>query len=166
MLRSSTGAPVLAEGPHRPARPLRIGEVNPLDASGDVAFAPDVLLKDGVRIIAAKPKDIPAALRGQRGEIRSAVVIFDEGGEARVAGPVSLDSTGLLDGDITVTFKDGDKLGQALARAIPEAASVIKPALSAAALAAGKDKEASLILTIRKGRISAGFIPIGNIPAL
>ena len=124
------------------------------------------LLKDGVRIIAAKPKDIPAALRGQRGEIRSAVVIFDEGGEARVAGPVSLDSTGLLDGDITVTFKDGDKLGQALARAIPEAASVIKPALSAAALAAGKDKEASLILTIRKGRVSAGFIPIGNIPAL
>ena len=126
----------------------------------------DVLLKDGVRIIAAKPKDIPAALRGQRGEIRSAVVIFDEGGEARVAGPVSLDSTGLLDGDITVTFKDGDKLGQALARAIPEAASVIKPALSAAALAAGKYKEASLILTIRKGRVSAGFIPIGNIPAL
>ena len=107
-----------------------------------------------------------ASAEEQRGEIRNAVVIFDEGGEARVAGPVSLDSTGLLDGDITVTFKDGDKLGQALARAIPEAASVIKPALSAAALAAGKDKEASLILTIRKGRVSAGFIPIGNIPAL
>lgn len=46
-LAAETGAPVLAEGPHRPARPLRIGEVNPLDASGDVAFAPDVLLKDG-----------------------------------------------------------------------------------------------------------------------
>src|SRR5690606_4704808 len=45
-----TGAPVLAEGPHRPARPLRIGEVNPLDASGDDAFAPDVALKDGARI--------------------------------------------------------------------------------------------------------------------
>ncbi|RIK87129.1 MAG: MBL fold metallo-hydrolase [Hyphomicrobiales bacterium] len=49
-LAAETGAPVLAEGPHRPARPLRIGEVNPLDASGDDAFAPDVALKDGARI--------------------------------------------------------------------------------------------------------------------
>ena len=46
-LARETGAPVLAEGPHRPARPLRIGEINPLDASGDDAFAPDVALKDG-----------------------------------------------------------------------------------------------------------------------
>lgn len=46
-LAAETGAPVLAEGPHRPARPLRIGEVNPLDASGDDAFAPDVALQDG-----------------------------------------------------------------------------------------------------------------------
>ncbi|WP_292324862.1 MBL fold metallo-hydrolase, partial [Mesorhizobium sp.] len=32
-LKERTGALVLAEGPHRPARRLRIGEVNPLDAS-------------------------------------------------------------------------------------------------------------------------------------
>src|SRR3954447_1188246 len=29
-LKASTGAVVCAEGPHRPARPLRIGEINPL----------------------------------------------------------------------------------------------------------------------------------------
>lgn len=46
-LSAATGAPMAAEGPHRPARPLRIGEVNPLDASGDTAFRPDLLLKDG-----------------------------------------------------------------------------------------------------------------------
>ena len=34
-LKQHTGAAVLAEGPHRPARPLRIGEVNPLDASAE-----------------------------------------------------------------------------------------------------------------------------------
>ena len=45
-LARETGAIMLAEGPHRPARPLRIGEVNPLDASGDEAFVPDVVLKD------------------------------------------------------------------------------------------------------------------------
>ncbi|MBZ9860555.1 MBL fold metallo-hydrolase [Mesorhizobium sp. CA12] len=45
-LKERTGAPTLAEGPHRPARPLRIGEVNPLDASADLAFVPDVVLAD------------------------------------------------------------------------------------------------------------------------
>ncbi|BCM18230.1 MBL fold metallo-hydrolase [Mesorhizobium sp. J8] len=45
-LKELTGAPTLAEGPHRPARALRIGEVNPLDASADLAFVPDVALAD------------------------------------------------------------------------------------------------------------------------
>ncbi|WP_027164708.1 MBL fold metallo-hydrolase [Mesorhizobium sp. WSM3224] len=45
-LKEHTGAPMLAEGPHRPARALRIGEVNPLDASADLAFVPDVALAD------------------------------------------------------------------------------------------------------------------------
>ena len=46
-LKAATGATVLAEGPHRPARRLRIGEVNPLDASADTDFQPDVRLADG-----------------------------------------------------------------------------------------------------------------------
>lgn len=45
-LKERTGATVLAEGPHRPARALRIGETNPLDASSDTAFVPDVALAD------------------------------------------------------------------------------------------------------------------------
>lgn len=45
-LKEHTGATVYAEGPHRPARPLRIGELNPLDASADTSFRPDVALAD------------------------------------------------------------------------------------------------------------------------
>lgn len=45
-IKAATGAVVLAEGPHRPARDLRIGEINPLDASADTEFQPDVLLAD------------------------------------------------------------------------------------------------------------------------
>lgn len=45
-LKERTGAVVLAEGPHRPARPLHIGETNALDASADTAFAPDIALPD------------------------------------------------------------------------------------------------------------------------
>ncbi|MEI5677664.1 MULTISPECIES: MBL fold metallo-hydrolase [unclassified Mesorhizobium] len=46
-LARQTGATVAAEGPHRAARPLRIGEINPLDASGDIDFRPDLVLRDG-----------------------------------------------------------------------------------------------------------------------
>ena len=46
-IKAATGATVYAEGPHRAARPLHIGERNPLDASGDRDFRPDVALKDG-----------------------------------------------------------------------------------------------------------------------
>jgi glyoxylase-like metal-dependent hydrolase (beta-lactamase superfamily II) len=46
-VKHATGATVYAEGPHRAARPLHIGEHNPLDSSGDRDFMPDVRLKDG-----------------------------------------------------------------------------------------------------------------------
>jgi len=46
-IKAATGATVYAEGPHRAARPLHIGELNPLDSSGDRDFRPDVALKDG-----------------------------------------------------------------------------------------------------------------------
>ncbi len=46
-IKHATGATVYAEGPHRAARPLHIGEHNPLEGSGDRDFKPDVMLKDG-----------------------------------------------------------------------------------------------------------------------
>jgi glyoxylase-like metal-dependent hydrolase (beta-lactamase superfamily II) len=46
-IKAATGATVYAEGPHRAARPLHIGEHNPLEGSGDRNFKPDVMLKDG-----------------------------------------------------------------------------------------------------------------------
>lgn len=46
LLQEQTGASIYAQGPHRPARPLRIGELNPLDASADLDFRPDVALAD------------------------------------------------------------------------------------------------------------------------
>lgn len=46
-VKHATGATVYAEGIHRAARPLHIGEHNPLDSSGDRDFVPDVYLKDG-----------------------------------------------------------------------------------------------------------------------
>jgi glyoxylase-like metal-dependent hydrolase (beta-lactamase superfamily II) len=46
-IKAATGAVVLAEGPHRPARPLHVGEAPRLDASNDTDFRPDRSLHDG-----------------------------------------------------------------------------------------------------------------------
>jgi glyoxylase-like metal-dependent hydrolase (beta-lactamase superfamily II) len=45
-VKAATGATVYAEGPHRLARPLFVGETRRLDASADMDFRPDVALAD------------------------------------------------------------------------------------------------------------------------
>ncbi|PTM98531.1 MBL fold metallo-hydrolase [Mycoplana dimorpha] len=49
-LKAATGALIVAEGPHRAARPLHEGEVNPFAESSDVDFAPDIALSHGDRV--------------------------------------------------------------------------------------------------------------------
>ncbi len=46
-VKAATGAKVFAQGPHRLARPLHIGETGRLDASADMDFRPDTALADG-----------------------------------------------------------------------------------------------------------------------
>ncbi len=49
-IKAATGATVFAEGPHRLARALHIGETRRLDASADMDFRPDVALADGATV--------------------------------------------------------------------------------------------------------------------
>ncbi len=46
-IKAATGALVLAEGPHRPARPLHVGDGPRTEASNDTDFMPDRALADG-----------------------------------------------------------------------------------------------------------------------
>lgn len=46
-LAERTGAAVLAYGPHTASRPLGAGETNPMEASADTDFVPDIRLGDG-----------------------------------------------------------------------------------------------------------------------
>jgi len=47
LVKAATGAKTYAEGPHRAARPLHIGEAPRLDASNDTDFRPDQPLAEG-----------------------------------------------------------------------------------------------------------------------
>lgn len=46
-LKALTGALTVAEGPHRPSRPLHAGEANPFSESSDMDFTPDIVIGDG-----------------------------------------------------------------------------------------------------------------------
>ncbi|MBB4483513.1 MBL fold metallo-hydrolase [Rhizobium etli] len=52
-LQAATGAVTVGQGPHRPARPLRDGEINPFAESSDMDFVPDIALGDGQTISGA-----------------------------------------------------------------------------------------------------------------
>ncbi|MDC7743407.1 MBL fold metallo-hydrolase [Rhizobium binxianense] len=49
-LHAATGAVTVGQGPHRPARPLREGEINPFSESSDLSFVPDIAIGDGETI--------------------------------------------------------------------------------------------------------------------
>jgi glyoxylase-like metal-dependent hydrolase (beta-lactamase superfamily II) len=46
-LKAATGAAIIGCGPHRPARELILGEINPLDAAADKDYAPDLVMAEG-----------------------------------------------------------------------------------------------------------------------
>ena len=46
-IKSATGAPTFAEGPHRASRPLFTGEAVRIESGGDSDFHPDTILRDG-----------------------------------------------------------------------------------------------------------------------
>jgi glyoxylase-like metal-dependent hydrolase (beta-lactamase superfamily II) len=50
VMKDELGASIVAEGPHRPARALHIGEINLLDASADTDFVPDIAVPDNTLI--------------------------------------------------------------------------------------------------------------------
>lgn len=52
-IKQATGAKTYAEGPHRAARPLHIGDAKRTEAGGDRDFVPDVALADGEVIAGA-----------------------------------------------------------------------------------------------------------------
>jgi glyoxylase-like metal-dependent hydrolase (beta-lactamase superfamily II) len=46
-IKAATGAAIVGCSPHRPARELALGEINPLDAAADRDYAPDLVMGDG-----------------------------------------------------------------------------------------------------------------------
>ncbi len=144
--------------------------VDPAAAQGRLipqfSYGLDIGVKDGVALALSGEKDIVRLLRGQSGTLRAVSFDFADGGGLTLSGPVSLDNSGLLSGDLSVTFREAEKLGKTIERIAPEIAAYVAPSLSLAASNAKPGEIPRIDVTIRKGRASIGLFPLGNIPAL
>ncbi|MGL4491199.1 MAG: DUF2125 domain-containing protein [Rhizobiaceae bacterium] len=128
----------------------------------EFAASYDAVLDNGVAVLVDRPKSV----RGLSGTIRQSQVIFKDGGTLKVSGPIKVDAEGLMDADLTITIADATKLGLALSKAAPEVANVINTTMATVAMANGAGKEAKIDVKIRKGKVSTGIFPLGNIPPL
>ena len=110
-LRKRTGAPVAAEGPHRSARQMAAGEVNPLDAAADYDFQPDIILSEGDPISAAGVTLRTSLTPGHTENHAS--FIFDEGNSVFCGDHVMAWSTSIVappDGSMGKYMSSLDKL--------------------------------------------------------
>ena len=144
--------------------------IDPAAAQGRVipefSYGADVQVKNGVALALSSEKDLALLLRGQSGDLRAISFDFTGGGGLTLSGPVSFDETGLLSGDLSVTFSEADKLGKTIEGIAPEIAAYVAPSLSLAASTAKSGEDPHIDVTIRKGRASIGLIPLGEIPPL
>lgn len=119
----------------------------------------DISVKDGVALITAGD----GSLRGQSATIRS--LTLNAGGDAgfTLAGDISVDQDGLVDGDLQLSITNPNALSRVAEDAFPEARNNIRTAF-AGLLLLGRNP--TMPLRIVKGRATLGFIPLGTIRPL
>ncbi|MEQ8481220.1 MAG: DUF2125 domain-containing protein [Hoeflea sp.] len=95
------------------------------------------------------------------------LVEFDAGTSLEFSGPVQVDETRRISGNINVTVRNQENLAQLAARIDPQYAELIgnvAPMLGAFDTVEGDDA-ITVPLTIRNGAVSIGIIPLGRLPA-
>lgn len=125
--------------------------VPPLSADADATIA------NGVALLQSRAR----SLRGQSATIRTLTVSTDAATSVGIAGTISADQAGLIDGDLTLTIRNAKGLAQVAAQAFPESKKQIDKAMVGISMLG---ENTSLPLKIVKGKASLGFIGLGDIP--
>jgi len=140
------------------------------DALPPVSFTSDLRLHD----FAMRPPpgfDLVAHLRahGLEGEVRALEVAPMAGGRISAIGSFAIDRDGRVSGRFELSAADLPAMARFLAAALREDPDAAKNVLQAAGLlqAAGfGTREGKLALSVQRGAVSAGIIPLGRIPPL
>lgn len=128
-----------------------------------------LLLKDSYKDIVNRTSILRVAKRkGLKGQIENFQYAPTDGGMLEVFGPAEISKEGLLSGKFNVTVRELPKLINALSKSFPDERQKFADAAKAVALLANKTgrNEITLPITVRKGKISIGIIPLGKLSPL
>ncbi|KFB08899.1 DUF2125 domain-containing protein [Nitratireductor basaltis] len=125
--------------------------------SMDAQFA--ATLKQGETVLTGKPEN----LRGKEWQLDE-LVLSQNGSTASIAasGPISIGADGRMNGMLTITVTDADRILEMVSANAPELAEKIDGVRPLIMGLAQKPME----LRINNGRMMLGFIPLGEIPPL
>jgi hypothetical protein len=119
----------------------------------------DVTVADGATLALGDAR----SFRGHSATIRELMLSPSDDASITVKGRVSVDDEGRLDADLKVHLRSPQELAAALKLAFPEA---VKEIDNATAVVAMLGSDPLVPVTIRKGKVTVGFIPLGRIPSL
>jgi hypothetical protein len=103
------------------------------------------------------------SLRGRTARIRKIMLSPGDDAGITVKGSASVDDMGQLDADLKVRLRKPQELAAALKLAFPEMAREID---NAAAMVSMLGNDPLVPVTVRRGRVTVGFFPLGRIPPL
>lgn len=132
----------------------------------ELTGAADVQLANGFALLGKPERDL-TVLRGQSGTLRKVDLAFADGSGIAVSGPFAIADDGRISGDFTVTMRNPEGVAQALQGIFPEAGNTISSVLQAMAFVPRDETGApTLPITVKKGKMSVGFISLGRLPSL
>ena len=132
----------------------------------ELTGAADIQLENGFALLGKPQRDV-TILRGQSGVLRNVDLGFADGSGVAVSGPFSVDDDGRISGDFNVTMRNPEGVAQALQGIFPEENGTISSVLQAMAFVPRDESGApTLPVTVKKGKMSVGFIRIGRLPSL
>lgn len=136
-------------------------------ASPEIDGVADIDVSDAATLLAGGDTPFHQRLRGHSGTVNQAFLSMPNGAMVSVAGPFSVDTDGLINADLKLTLVNPQLLAQAGQVVIPAQGGNIATVLFALS-AMPKDENGNPVMEIavRKGKVSAGFIPLGQLPAL
>ncbi|RCS22436.1 DUF2125 domain-containing protein [Phyllobacterium salinisoli] len=132
-----------------------------LSGSADIQFS------DATALLQPRSGPIEERLRGQSGEIKSAILTLPSGGSLSLSGPFSVDADGVIDGTFHVSLINPPALAEAARMAFPDQDRNIATVLFAlSAMPKDENGAPTIMVNVRRGKAIAGFIPLGTLPTL
>jgi hypothetical protein len=126
----------------------------------------DIELENGFALLAKPERDL-TILRGQSGSLNNVDLGFADGSGVAISGPFSVDDDGRISGDFNVTMRNPQGVAEAMRSILPGEEGTISSVLQAMAFVPRDASGApTLPITVKKGKMSVGFIRIGRLPSL